>query len=219
MKLEAVASKRSRVHTRYYTKSGRLVPGVTTITGQLDKPGLINWANQLGLQGHDCNKYRDVLAEIGTIAHAMVLSHWKNESFKSDNIAGDLIDKAENSFLSYLQWEKGHKVEPILCEVALVSENLLYGGTMDFYGKIDGKLAVLDLKSGKGIYTEHWYQVGGYRGLLIENGHDVEQCRVLNIPRTENEEFSDPPPRINTAIEQAIFGHLLEIYHLRKLVG
>ncbi len=53
MKTEAVAAKRSKVHTRYKLKNGLLVPGVTTVTGVLDKPALIIWANRLGLQGID----------------------------------------------------------------------------------------------------------------------------------------------------------------------
>jgi hypothetical protein len=217
MKIEAVAAKRSRAHTRYKLKNGLLVPGVSTIIGVLNKPALLVWANNLGLAGIKMATYVDVLAEIGTIAHAMVIAHIKNEKFNPTNIPADLIDKAENCFLSYLEWERRHKVEPIKCEVPLVSEAHKYGGTMDFYGKIDGELTVRDFKTGKGIYSEYWYQVAAYRQLIEEHGHEVKNVGILNIPRTEDEEFSDPPPRPSTKVEWLMFWHCLQIYYLKKV--
>ena len=44
---------KSKAHQRYKLADGTQVPGVTTITGQLNKPALIIWANRLGLQGID----------------------------------------------------------------------------------------------------------------------------------------------------------------------
>ena len=56
MKLEASAAKRGRVHTVYKTKDGKRVPGVTTILGVINKPALVRWANNLGLQGIDSQR-------------------------------------------------------------------------------------------------------------------------------------------------------------------
>ena len=61
--------KASRAHTRYYTTDGTLVPGSTTITGLLNKPALVKWANNLGLQGIDSSKYVDKAARVGTLIH------------------------------------------------------------------------------------------------------------------------------------------------------
>jgi hypothetical protein len=215
MKVEKVAAKRSRVHTRYKLKNGLLVPGVTTVLGVMNKPALVPWANKLGLQGIEVGKYVDVLAEIGTIAHEMILCHVKNEKFNTDNIPPDLIDKAENSFLSYLEWEKGHKVEPIECEVPLVSEIHKYGGCLDFYGRIDGVLTLKDYKSGKAIWPEHLYQVAAYKELAIENDMPVEAVGILQIGRAEDEGFSEKVIG-DTKIEWQIFWHCLQLYRLRK---
>ena len=43
----------------YKLKSGEIVPGVTTIIGQLDKPGLLDWAWRLGKEGKDWREERD----------------------------------------------------------------------------------------------------------------------------------------------------------------
>lgn len=218
MKVEQAAAKRARTHQRYKLRNGELVPGVTTVLGVMNKPALVPWANKLGLQGIEVGKYVDVLAEIGTIAHEMILCHVKNEKFKTDNIPTDLIDKAENSFLSYLEWEKGHKVEPIECECPLVSEKWKFGGCLDFYGRIDGVLTLKDYKSGKAIWPEHLYQVAAYKELAIENGMQVDAVGILQIGRAEDEGFSEKVIG-DTQVEWQVFWHCLQLYRLKKVAA
>lgn len=215
MQIENVAAKRSKTHTRYYDKSGKLLPGVTTILGVLNKPALVPWANRLGLNGIDVKNYVDALALIGTIGHDMICCHNKNVKFETNGHPAELIDKAENCFLSYLAWEKQHKVEPILCEAALVSERYGYGGTVDMFALVDYVPTIVDYKTGKAIYPEHIYQVAAYRQLLEENGNSVSDVRILQIGRDENEGFSEKVVG-STAREWELFTHCLEIYRLQK---
>lgn len=56
--------KVTKAHTRYYLSDGTLVPGATTVTGLLNKPALVKWANNLGLQGIDSSKYVDKAARV-----------------------------------------------------------------------------------------------------------------------------------------------------------
>ncbi|MBR3805105.1 MAG: hypothetical protein IKJ14_07150 [Clostridia bacterium] len=65
----------SKAHTRYYDSTGAVVPGATTITGLLNKPALVLWANRLGLEGIDSTKYVDKAAKIGTLIHYLVECH------------------------------------------------------------------------------------------------------------------------------------------------
>src|SRR5688572_6935449 len=109
MHIEGVAAKRSRTHTRYRSASGTILPGVTTILGVLAKPALYRWNNQMGLAGVDTARYVDTLALCGTIAHEMILCHLQNRKFETNGHPADLIDRAENSFLSYCEWAKHHK--------------------------------------------------------------------------------------------------------------
>jgi len=214
MNIETVAAKRSKTHTRYYKKDGTLVPGVTTVLGVLAKPALIPWANNLGLNNINVKDYVDVLANIGSCGHDMICRHNMGVQFTSD-FPAELIDKAENCFLSYLSWEKQHKVEPILCEAGLVSETYGYGGTVDMYAKVDGIPTIVDYKTGKAIYPEHVYQVAAYRQLLEENGHKVEAVRILQIGRDETEGFSEKVVG-DTSKEWLVFKHCLEIYRLQR---
>ncbi len=216
MKVENAAAKRSRVHTRYKRKNGELVPGVTTVLGVLAKPALYSWYNNLGLQGIVGSKYVDALAEIGTIGHEMICCHNRGVKFDPGDCPKDLIDKAENCFLSYLTWEKQHKVEPILCEESLVSERFGYGGTVDMYAMVDGVPTILDYKTGKSIYPEHLYQVAAYRQLFWEQDHVVQSVRILQIGRAEDEGFSEKVIG-DTKVEWRIFWHCLQLYRLRKI--
>jgi hypothetical protein len=215
MNLEAVAVKRSRTHTRYYAKDGALVPGVTTVLGVLAKPALVPWANKLGLAGVDVKNYVDVLATIGQLGHDMICCHNQQKEFISEE-PRDLIDKAENCFLSYLSWEKQHEIVPILCEAPLVSEQYRFGGTVDMFALVDGVPTIVDYKTGKAIYPEHIYQVAAYRQLLTEQGHKVDAVRILQIGRDETEGFSEKV--VSDSISSwLIFHHCLEIYRLQKV--
>lgn len=181
----------TRAHTRYRTADGKRVPGVTTIIGVMDKPHLVKWANNLGLEGIDSTAYRDRLADVGTLAHHLIECHWKGEEPQTDAYSAEHIGLASNAFLKYLAWEQDKTIEPILVEAQLVSEQYRYGGTIDFYGLVNGTPTIVDLKTSKAIYDTHLYQVAAYSQLLKEAGYEVEQVRVLQVGRTEDEDFSE----------------------------
>jgi hypothetical protein len=217
----AQVKDKAKAKAGYYLADGSRVPSVTTILGVIAKPALIKWANNLGLKGIDSTKYVDALAAVGTLAHDMILANLRDTDPAACGKDFDkaTIDLAENCFLSFLNWKKPLDIEPILVEEALVSESLRFGGRMDFYGKINGKLTLMDFKTGKGIWPEHFYQLSAYRQLLIENDHAApEDHLVLNIPRTETESF-DQKSRVVLVNEWEIFKASLTIYTLAKENG
>ena len=85
-----------------------------------------------------------------------------------------------------------HSTRSLATEKYLISEENQYGGTLDIYAKLKGKKTLIDLKTCKAVYPEHFTQVaGGYMPLLEENGYEVEDCRILRIGRDETEGFED----------------------------
>ncbi len=189
-----VANK-TRAHIRYQNKAGGHIPGVSTIVGQLAKPQLIIWANRLGLQGIDSTKYRDEKAEIGSLAHALVMADLRGEKYDTSAYSQQQIDQAETAFLHYLEWQKGHTLETRLVEQSLISEAYQYGGTPDWYGILDGIPTLVDYKTG-GIWKEAQIQVAGYNQLILEHQPDTtppsEWCSriiILGIPRNSDETF------------------------------
>ncbi|MBT9133059.1 MAG: hypothetical protein DDT33_01590 [Firmicutes bacterium] len=204
-----------KAHTRYKTKDGIIVPGTTTITGLLNKPALIKWSNDLGLRGISVGSYVDDKAMIGSLSHEMILAHLSKRDPDTADYSKNQIDQAENSFLSYLEWEKQHKIEPILTEHQEVSEIYRYGGTFDFYGLVDGMFEIIDFKTGKGIFPEFWIQISGYSGLLKEIGKEINGYRILNIPRTEDENFKEEY-RGDVSLHFQAFLKLLDFYYINK---
>jgi len=208
---------KTEAHVRYRNKAGKVIPGVTTITGILNKPALVKWANNLGLQGIDSTKYVDNLAEVGTLAHYLIMCHLMGATPDTSNCSEKQIDQAENCVLSFLEWEKAHHLEPILIETPLVSEAYQFGGTLDCYAKLDGSLALIDFKTGKAIYPEMIYQLAAYRQLLFDNGYGVNNARILRIGRDEDEGFEEKQ-RHSLDNEWEIFKDCLDIHRRQKEV-
>jgi hypothetical protein len=219
--IEKSAEKKGRAH-QVYTVNGRRVPGVTTILGVLNKPALVKWANNLGLQGIDSTSYVDALASIGTLAHEMIQEYLGGPKWDREGSTRTEIDAAENAVLSFHEWERvnGIKMETEAIELQLVSESNLYGGTIDWLGRIDSKRWLVDIKTSKALYPEHTYQVAAYHRLLIENGYGVDGVRLLRVGRTEDEGFDDHIIGGN-ALDKAweVFGCALGLYRAVQQFG
>jgi len=208
-------SEKSKAHTRYYGLDGEIKPGVTTVLGILNKPYLIPWANRLGLQGIDSAKYRDAMAGIGTLTHQMIMGHLIGEKTNTGEYSATDIGMAENCFLSYLEWGKGHPIKPVLVEKILVSDTYGYGGTPDCIAYNGDNLELIDFKTGKALYPEMWYQIAAYVQLAKEHGYEITSARILRIGRDDNEGFEERLTKRWTK-EFEVFKHCLAIYNLQK---
>ena len=199
-------------HATYHDEQGVKVPGVTTILGMLAKPQLIAWANKLGVQGIDSNKFVANLANVGILAHHLILCHHKDEVPDMSDFSENQIELAFNCLKSYANWESNHTIKPILVEVIIVSDTLRYGGTPDLYCELDGVLTLLDFKTGRALYAEGMYQLAAYRNLLMDYGHTVDQCIALRIGREESEGFE---MKVGGDMDKAfsIFQSCLELYY------
>jgi hypothetical protein len=211
-------TNKHKAHTRYYLADKTLVPGVTTVLGILNKPALVPWANKLGLEGIDVKKFVDDKADIGSLGHAFVTDKLAGVETITADYTANQIDQAQNCALSFWEWEKTNHIEEVgFVEKPLVSEEHRFGGTEDIYCNINGLWELIDLKTGKGIYEEHSYQVAALSKLLAEHGHKVDRIRVLNIPRTEDEGFAEMIlTEKQITIGWRIFLNCLDTYYAKK---
>jgi hypothetical protein len=199
----------------YKTSWGARVPGVTTISGMLDKPFLKVWANNIGLQGIKMKEYVDDKASIGTLAHQMVQDYFEENETEFLNYTNEQIDLAENALLSFWEWEKENDIEIIEMETHMVSDEMLYGGTIDCYCMLNGRKTLLDFKTSKAVYKDYFVQVSAYKALLEEQGKEVEDVAILRIGRDETEGFEIIYVE-HTDTYFKIFKNLLEIYQMKK---
>ena len=213
------SGKKVKAHIRYVNAMGKRLLGVTTIIGVLNKPLLVPWANNLGLQGINVRDYVSDKADIGTLVHEMMFCDLKGTEVDTSYYTGQQIDIAEYSFKKYLKWKKEHTIEPILLEEGMVSEKYQFGGTIDNYCVIDGIHTLIDYKTCKALYLEHFIQVSAYRQPLREREYKVKQCAILRVGRSEMEGFEYVPiPAKKLAICWKIFKNCLGICRLKKLI-
>lgn len=216
--MEKLYPKMTRAHQVYKDEQGETVPNVSKILSVLNKSALVKWANNLGLQGIDSSKYTDKMANIGTLAHAMICAHLMKQKMDTSEFSPSDVSLAENAVIKYFEWEKDKEIEPIMIEAPMVSKELRYGGQVDLYCKLNGTYTLIDFKTSKGIYPEMMYQLSAYKNLLIENGNKVERVIILRIGRDENEGFEEKNVG-ELDIHFRIFKNCLDIINAKKLLN
>lgn len=208
--------KKTNGHQKYYTTEGVLVPGVTTILNLLAKPALIDWAWKLGIKGKDYRAVRDNAGDTGTIAHLLCECDMQGEKPDLTIYSQALVEKAKVSFMAFLDFKKNNNIVPIKNELQLVSDTLLYGGTIDCYCELNGHKTLLDFKTSSGFYPEMRLQLAAYKNLLEENGCPVEKVHLLRIDK-DNGEFTDHT--INTLDREFdMFKALRKVYEFKQIV-
>lgn len=173
--------------TKKYKVNGRRVPGATTVISTSlgwGKEGLLHWAWKQGQDGKDFREERDKAADAGTIAHAMAEADVKGlpqpvpPAGMDDTEAAAWI-KGQNAFEAYLTWKRMTQIRILLSEVSFISEELLFGGTLDGVGIIDDKLCLIDFKTSNSTYPDHLIQMAAYRHLW-ERGQPFENPVLMN---------------------------------------
>jgi len=184
-----------RGHTVYKNAEGQRVPSVSTISGVMDKPALVIWANRLGLEGIDSTRYVDSLAAAGTLAHYFVecevLGQDRNTEYLKEFSVID-AQRAETSFIKYQEWSMGHEIMLLASELEMVSEDLQVGGRLDLILMVDGVMTLTDIKTCKALYgakDDKWCQLAGYSILAKEAGYPIQQCAILRLGREPDEGF------------------------------
>ncbi len=171
----------------YRTADGTRVPGVTTVISRF-KPsgGLIHWAWQLGTEGKDYRAQRDAAADSGTLAHAWIDDsiHGRESDFEPAGYSEAQIEAARRALEGFRRWSRGAQLVVVETELALVSEELRVGGTIDALARVHGSLALLDWKTSNRIYADYLVQIAAYAHLLREvRGIKVEELHLVRLSK------------------------------------
>ncbi len=183
---------------RFYDPKGNLLPGVTTITGVVDKSGpLMGWAIKmmaiyLNLELGKGNKinsgiiekakreYRRIkteAADIGTEIHK-----WVEQWIKGEKPEMPEDERVVNGITAFLKFQKEHKIKWLETERIIYSKKKKYAGILDAIGIMDGKLTLIDFKSSSGIYDEMRFQVAGYKlAYEEETGKKIDQSIIVKF--------------------------------------
>jgi hypothetical protein len=199
-------------HAIYRLADGTLVPGVTTITGQVGKGELIDWAAAVTREGLDHRAIAEESARVGTLAHSLVRCRLEGIEPDLSHYSPVQVALAQNAMRKFLAYMKWHQLEPLALEDPMVSEAHRYGGTPDFYGLCDGEPTLIDWKTGSEVYEGHRLQAAAYWNLLVEQGHPVESVRIVRIGREETGGYQEQ--RVGRLEKRfQAFLHLLAYYY------
>jgi hypothetical protein len=157
-----------KAHQRYKL-NGKILPGVTTVLGVLDKPALLRWAWNCGRDGIDIEKARDHAGSIGTIAHALIEAWLRKMRFDESDVAPNVLNQARSVLHRFIEWWEHHALVLEHSELQMVSASMEVGGTADIIAKRpNGRRLLIDVKTGKAIYREARLQVAAYGSMFTE---------------------------------------------------
>lgn len=207
----------------YKNANGKRVSGVTTIIGSnlgWSAKALQYWAWNEGIEGRN---YRDTLsraADAGTIAHSLIEADLKGkkwEDFIWPEVESEIKDKAETSYLAWLEWKETVSFKLLESEKSLVSEKYQFGGTIDI-AAVKNTTAIVDLKTSKGVYPDHKVQVAAYGRLWNENYPDnpIRAYYILQLGKEDGSFHYHYWPNLDKAWE--VFEALLVLHRLKKEV-
>jgi hypothetical protein len=187
---------------RYYTIDGKNFPSVTSILNVLNKPQLVNWATRitrdyikkelfafrradslknldidtiLAKSANEHDRVRDAAADHGIAVHNSIASYVGNKSSVAHN---------DPVIIAFGQWQDASQFVPITSERLVFSREHGYAGKADLIGTLGSRLAVLDIKTGRGVYPEYKLQLAAYAVAWGEmTGHFPEVCVNLHVRR------------------------------------
>lgn len=153
----------------------RIVPGVTTITGVTHKEGLIQWTadqvaakavtslepllNRTEEEGFRYLRYASSYALKEAARNGTVVHEWI-EAFTTGGFEPEIENiQQEEMVLQFLDWWKNNDTEIILTEATVYNPGPGYAGTADGLWTINSVKTMLDVKTGKHTYPEHWQQL------------------------------------------------------------
>lgn len=129
-------------------------------------------------------KARDDAANIGTSAHNIINWHVRRMLGQDVGPEPNGSDPVMRAVIAWLDWCRDVEFEPMLAERTVYCPWCALAGTLDIYGKVERRLTVCDVKTGKAVYKEAELQVGWYRHMLKREGFVSERGIILRLPKT-----------------------------------
>lgn len=144
-------------------------------------------------------------------------------SLKHLDESNEVHARALNGISAFLDWYNTNDVTFLEMEKLVYYNSLLAGDTkkneevVEFYGfidlvaKVNGKLAIVDYKSSKGIYNEQRYQVAGYKKAYDACVGKTDLGLIVNFHKETGEVMTKELPQAEFEKDYAAF---LGLYHV-----
>jgi len=229
-------TRRNHGRGHSYRIDGVKVPGVTTILNALPKQ-LTKWAAEKGAD-HAINHW-DELATLPLAERHKRIMWAHREDVTSKSVRGTRIhalgdrlahgedvkvpDDLRGPVEAYARFLDRWEIATVATETPIAHATYGYAGTADLWGSV-GRLgvasALIDLKSGKGVYDEVALQLAGYRyaELWQPDGPDSERA----LPAVEDVFVAhigtDDVRLIPVEVTPEMFRGFLYVFEVHKLL-
>jgi hypothetical protein len=213
-----VKKSRNTEHASFTLSNGTQVPSVETILNVINKSELTTWAHNMGLQGVDSTAAAQEHARAGMLTHIMIQRYLGGPEWDKNAYTQEGIQAIKNAFDRFQEREtaNGCRMETAAVALPVVSERHGYGGRIDWYGKIDGQLWLVNVKTAKSIDPEDIYQMAATWSAALESGLTVNGARILRLGVDEGTGFQDfivGRPMLAEAWD--VFSAALKLYGLK----
>lgn len=169
-----------RYHEYYY--KGEKVPCVSDILTVVDAVAMKSIPQ----------KYIDAAGERGTAIHEAT-ERWEYGDYDIMRTLDELVEDGDidtiNYVIAYQAFRQKHDSVPLAIEEKVYSEKYGVAGTIDRVMRIDGEMAITDIKSAKTIKRlRNVIQLNLYR-LLWNDTHEIKVTRLYILQLMENAEY------------------------------
>lgn len=199
-----------------YEYDGRPVPRVSQIlsvfTTEQNKDRLAAWAAFAALEDGNRDAWREIrdnAAKIGTQTHKIIEC-----ILQKQDIDFEPMPEALNACNSWVEWRKVRK-EWVFLDTEAQFVNEQYGGTVDAVCSVEGKLWVVDWKTGSKITTENKLQAAAYTLLAEQSGQEIEGAKIVRLGKKANmpaaQEFTLEGPELQ--IMRTAFVSLVSVWY------
>lgn len=127
-------------------------------------------------------------ADIGTLVHDWISKYTETVIKKLPTPTMPTNPSILNGIMAFRKWEKENRITFIESEKPLYSPSLNYAGIMDAKAIVNGKLSVIDYKTGK-YYPDMRYQLAAYTNAEQEMSADKIQDQIIVSISKEDGEF------------------------------
>jgi hypothetical protein len=189
----------NRGKAHQYWDGDRQLPGVTTIINSgLPKPALINWAAET-TAGYAVDHW-DELADLTPSARLKLLTKARWETSKAaiargteihaaaemlhQGVSVQLDDALVGPVEAYARLLDQWKINATWIETPVVNRKHWYAGTLDLIATVnDTHTALIDVKTGKGVFPETALQLAAYRyaETILDGDHEVAMPQVDTV--------------------------------------
>lgn len=141
---------------------------------------------------------RDALrkADTGTAVHAEIERHIKVLLTSGGKQRAVSVLHLAYQMDQFFTFERIRGVRWLASEVPLLCECHEIGGTVDALAMVDGKITVVDFKTGRRTWLDHVLQLAGYWHLLEVNGTKPQAAGILHLADGEPYEWHPIMPTL-----------------------